>query len=155
MSTMQSPSHGVHTDVTMASCRYLLKNIIPDDEEVERLLSRRFMIINAWRPITQIRRDPLAVCNWKSVDPANDIYNDRRVTSEGVMEFGAPIYNEKHEWFYLSGQRPDEPLLFKQLDSNPENNITLLHSAFVDPKYTGFPARESIEFKVFAFFDGE
>lgn len=155
MSTMQSPSHGVHTDLTIASCPYLLKLVIPDDEEVERLLNRRFMVVNVWRPIKPIRRDPLGVCNWKSVNPSVDIYNDRRVSSEGVMEFGLPIFNEKHEWYYLSGQRPDEPLLFKQLDSNPATNITLLHSAFVDPKYADYPARESIEMKIFAFFDEE
>jgi hypothetical protein len=132
-----------------------LKNVIPDDAEVERLLNCHFMAVNVWRPIKQILRDPLAVCDWNSVDPAIDIYNDRRVSSEGVMEFGAPIYNKQHQWFYLSGQRPDEPLLFKQLDSNLGSNITLLHSAFVDPKYASFPARESIEFKIFAFFDEE
>jgi hypothetical protein len=77
------------------------------------------------------------MCDWSSVHPAVDVYNDRRVTSEGVMEFGMPIFNEKHKWYYLNGQRLDEPLLFKQLDSNPDTNITLLHSAFVDPKYAG------------------
>ena len=155
MSTMQSPSHRVHTDVTRASCRYLLKNVFPDDKEVERLLTRRFMVVNVWRPIKQILRDPLGVCDWKSVDPNNDIHGDRRVTSEGIMELRLPTFSEKHEWYYLSGQRPDEPLLFKQLDSNPDNNITLLHSAFVDPKYANFPARESIEMKILAFFDEE
>jgi len=155
MSSAQSPSHGVHTDLTIASCRYLLKNVIPGEEEVERLLKRHFIVVNVWRPIKQIRRDPLGVCNWKSVNPALDIYNDRRVTSEGILELGAPVFNEKHEWYYLSGQKPDEPILFKQLDSNPETNLTLLHSAFVDPKYVDYPARESIEMKIFAFYDEE
>lgn len=155
MSTMQSPSYRVHSDLTRVSCRLALKNVIPDDEEVERLLTRRFVAVNVWRPIKQILRDPLGVCDWKSVDPNNDIHNDRRVTSEGIMEVGFPTFSEKHEWYYLSGQRPDEPLLFKQLDSNLDNNITLFHSAFVDPKYADFPARESIEMKIFAFFDEE
>lgn len=154
MSTMQSPSYRVHTDMTRVSCQYILKNMIPDDEEVERLLTRRFMAVNVWRPIKQILRDPLGVCDWKSVDP-NDFHNDRKVTSEGIIEFGLSTFSEKHEWYYLSGQRPDEPLLFKQLDSNPNDNITLLHSAFVDPRYAEFPARESIEMKILAFFDEE
>jgi hypothetical protein len=152
MSTAHSPSHGVHTDLTNASSRYLLNNVIDDEEEVERLLKCRYIVVNVWRPIKQIFKDPLALCDWRTVNPETDIFNDRRIISGGVLEFGRPIFNEKHQWYYLSGQQPDEPLLFKQLDSNPETNITLPHSAFVDPKYVGHPPRESIEFKIFAFF---
>ncbi|KAF7587643.1 hypothetical protein BBP40_006898 [Aspergillus hancockii] len=152
MSTPNSPSHGVHTDLTHASCPGTLKEVLPG-HEIKRLLRHRYVVINVWRPIKTIRRDPLAVCDWRSVNPAKDIVNDRRVVSGSILEFGVPTYRESHDWFYLSEQQPDEPLVFKQLDSNPEANITLLHSAFVDPKYADYPPRESIEMKCFAFFN--
>ncbi|KAE8382352.1 hypothetical protein BDV26DRAFT_288637 [Aspergillus bertholletiae] len=152
MSTPHSPSHGVHSDITHASCRSVLKDVLPE-AQIERLLSRRFMVVNVWRPIKPIQRDPLALCDWRSVDPAADIIPDRRVISGQVFEFGMPIFNEKHEWYYLNEQRPDEPLIFKQLSSDVASNVTLLHSAFVDPDHINDPPRESIEMKCFAFFD--
>lgn len=153
MSTAQSPSIGVHTDLTHASSRYSLHNIGYSPEEIEHLLKFRHVVVNVWRPIKQIRRDPLAIYDWRTVNPETDIFNDRRVLSDGILEFGRPVFSERHEWFYLSGQRLDEPLIFKQLDTNLEANITLPHSAFVDPKYVDYPPRESIEFKDFAFFE--
>lgn len=151
MSTPNSPSHGVHSDLTHASCRSVLKDVLTEDE-MARLLSHRFIVVNVWRPIKPIKRDPLAVCDWRSVDPTSDILADRRVTADEVFEFGVPIFNEKHEWYYLSDQQPDEPLIFKQLSSDVASSVTLLHSAFVDPKHVNDPPRESIEMKCFAFF---
>ncbi|KAF2763069.1 hypothetical protein EJ05DRAFT_506707 [Pseudovirgaria hyperparasitica] len=153
MSTAHSPSHGVHTDLTHASCHFTLAKSVPDPAERDELLSGRYIVVNVWRPVVTIKKDPLTVCDWRSVDPVKDIYNDRRVVGDNVMEFGLPIYSDKHEWYYLNEQRPDEPLVFKQLDSNLETNITLPHSAFVDPKYVDYPPRRSIEMKCFAFFD--
>lgn len=63
------------------------------------------------------------------------------------------MFSERHEWHYLSGQKPDEPIIFKQLDSEKEGDINLIHSAFVDKRYASFPPRESIEFKIFGFFE--
>ncbi|PWY64841.1 hypothetical protein BO83DRAFT_368546 [Aspergillus eucalypticola CBS 122712] len=151
MSTQNSPSHGVHTDMTRASCRSVLKDVLTEDE-IERRLSHPFVVVNAWRPIKTVRRDPLAVCDWRSVDPASDIVPDRRIISDHVVEFGLPVYNEKHDWYYLSEQQPDEPIIFKQLGSDAASSVTLLHSAFVDPEHIHGPPRESIEMKCFAFF---
>ncbi|RAH64470.1 uncharacterized protein BO66DRAFT_443967 [Aspergillus aculeatinus CBS 121060] len=96
-----SPSHGVHSDITHASCRPVLKEILPADE-MARLMGCRFVVVNVWRPIKPARKDPLAVCDWRSVDPASDIFPDRRVIAEQVFEFGVSVFNEKHEWYYLS-----------------------------------------------------
>lgn len=153
MSTLNSPSHGVHTDMTHASCRHVLKGIVPDDE-IERLMGCRFDVINVWRPIKPILRDPLAVCDWRSVDPDSDIFPDRRVISGQVFEFGMPVFNDKHAWYYLSGQQPNEPLLFNQLSSDVASSMTVLHSAFVDSNYINGAPRESIEMKCFAFYTG-
>ena len=151
MSTPNSPSHGVQSDITHASCRSVLKDVLTE-AQIERLMGHRFMVVNVWRPIKPIQRDPLALCDWRSVDPATDIIPDRRVISGRIFEFGMPIFNQKHEWYYLNEQQPDEPLIFKQLSSDAASNMTLLHSAFVDPDHINDPPRESIEMKCFAVF---
>lgn len=153
MSTPNSPSHGVHTDMTHASCRSVLKNIL-SEQRMEQLLSRPFIVVNVWRPIKTIQRDPLALCDRRSVDPSKDIIPDRRVISGQVFEFGSPVFNERHQWYYLNEQQPDEPLMFQQLGSEPGSNDAILHSAFVDSDHLDGPPRESIEMKCFAFFDG-
>lgn len=151
MSTPNSPSHGVHSDITHASCRSVLKDVLTEPQ-IERLLAHRFMVLNVWRPIKPVQRDPLALCDWRSVDPGTDIIPDRRVISGQTFEFGVPIFNEKHDWYYLNEQLPDEPVIFKQLSSDLTSNVTLLHSAFVDPDHSNDPPRESIEMKCFAVF---
>lgn len=162
MSTANSPSHGVHTDLTHAPCPSLLRRVVTNEAEVKILLSQRYIVVNVWRPIKPILRDPLAVCAWRSVNPAQDIFKDRSVpniikdsrdSESAIMEFGVPVFSERHEWLYLSGQKPDEPIIFRQLDSAEGKDINLIHSAFVDERSASFPPRESIEFKVFGFFE--
>lgn len=162
MSTANSPSHGVHTDLTHASAPSLLRRVVIDEAEVQRLLNLRYIVVNVWRPIKPILRDPLAVCDWRSTNPAQDIFKDRSIpniikdsrdSESAIMEFGIPVFSERHEWLYLNGQKPDEPIIFKQLDSEKEGDINLIHSAFVDERYAKFPPRESIEFKIFGFFE--
>ncbi|RAK74696.1 uncharacterized protein BO72DRAFT_470703 [Aspergillus fijiensis CBS 313.89] len=135
MSPPNSSSHGVHSDITHASCRPVQKEILPADE-MARLMGCRFVVVNVWRPIKPVQKDPLAVCDWRSVDPATDIFPDRRVVAGQVFEF----------------RQPDEPLVFMQLGSDVASSVTLLHSAFVDPKHVDDPPRDSIEMKCFAFF---
>ncbi|KAJ5242632.1 uncharacterized protein N7469_000959 [Penicillium citrinum] len=63
MTTPNSPSYGVHSDITLASCRSVLKDLLTE-AQIERLMGHRFMVVNVWRPVKPIQRDPLAVCDW-------------------------------------------------------------------------------------------
>lgn len=52
----------------------------------------------------------------------------------------------------MGGQRPPEPLIFRQFDSREDQGgMTLPHTAFVDPLSKDGPAGESIVIKMFAF----
>ena len=112
-------------------------------------------MINVWRPLKEIKKDPLAVCDWTSVD-TKDIVPNRMIFQVGFWnEFGKVNWNEKQQWYTLRSQTPAEPLLFKQFDSKwvEEGGMTVPHSAFVDPNFVDEEARESIEIKMFAFID--
>ena len=117
----------------------------------------RVYVVNVWRPLKTVTRDPLAVCDWKSVDPARDWMAHRFNYSHGWNELGAVKHHKDHQWHYLSHQTPSEPLVFIQFDSGlaEAGGMTTAHSAFVDPKYADGAARESIEIKMFVFVDGE
>jgi hypothetical protein len=150
----RAPAHSVHSDFTVAGALRNLTNTIPDPEEREQLLSKRVMIINIWRPLKTVTRDPLAVCDWGSLNHQNDGIANRLVLPGGWNELGKYAFNESQKWYYLSGQRPQEALVFLQFDSEraEEGGVTVPHTAFVDPEFRDGPPRESIEIKMFAFF---
>ncbi|KAJ9297871.1 hypothetical protein DTO271G3_4092 [Paecilomyces variotii] len=127
----RAPAYDVHSDFTVTGALHHLEVNIKDPAEREQLTKGRFCVINVWRPLKTITRDPFA----------------------GRNEFGSVVYNDKHRWFYLSHQEPSEPLVFKQFDSREVGNggVTLAHCAFIDPEYANAEARESIEIKMFAF----
>lgn len=74
---------------------------------------------------------------------------------DGLNELGKVRFSERHKWYYLGGQQSSEPLVFKQFDSGKEaeGGWTLPHSAFELPGMTEGDPRESMEIKMFAFFD--
>lgn len=149
----RAPAHSVHSDFTPAGALRALESAVSDVEERERALQRGVRIINVWRPLKTVRRDPLAVCDWSTLDWQQDRISTRLVTPTGWHEMGKYAFHPGQQWYYLSGQQPREALIFQQFDSSKgQAGMTLPHTAFVDPESASGPARESIEIKMFAFF---
>jgi hypothetical protein len=119
--------------------------------ELAEVKKGRVYIINVWRPLKMVMKDPLAVCDWASVSPDKDLIANRFVFGHGWNELGKIAHNNQHRWFYMSKQKPSEPLVFKQYDSRVDSGVTLAHSAFVDPEFVDEAPRESLEIKMFAF----
>lgn len=149
----RAPAHSVHSDFTPAGALHHLESVITDPKEREQLLQGRVQIINLWRPLKPVRRDPLAVCDWGTVDWEKDRMANRLILSGGWNELGKYAFNPAQQWYYLAGQQPQEALVFKQFDNwgMEGGGVTLPHSAFVVPESVDGPARESIEIKMFAF----
>ncbi|KAH8593986.1 hypothetical protein B0O99DRAFT_184364 [Bisporella sp. PMI_857] len=149
----RSPATSVHADFTPAGVLGHLPQVIKDKAELERLQSsKRTLIINVWRPLKQIRKDPLAICDWTSTNPESDIVANRLVFPHGWNELAKGKFNPAQKWCYLGGQTPDEPLVFKQYDSLAKDGMNVLHTAFADPQFENSDVRLSIEIKMFAFF---
>lgn len=116
---------------------------------------RRMAAINVWRPIAGPLRDcPLAICDASSVErrdllAADLLYPDRT----GQIYYVA--FNPAHRWYYASDMQTDEVWMFKNYDSSPDGRAwSTPHTAFVDPtRHPAVAARESVEFRAFAFFD--
>ncbi len=120
-------------------------------EDAETLLKGRVQIINVWRPIKPVLRDPLAVAEADSVDdadliPTALIYPTRRGETYQVR------HNPAQRWFYKHGLTPEEVLLIKCFDTKLDGRARRVpHTAFVDPDAEGQPARESIEVRALVF----
>lgn len=153
----RAPAHSVHSDFTPTGALHNLDITVKDPAEVERLRRGRVLAINVWRPLKTITKDPLAVCDWQSVNAQDEWIAYRFVFPNGWNELGKVVHSANHKWYYLSRQQPNEPLLFKQFDSRAteQGGCTLAHSAFVDPEFVDAEPRESIEIKMFAFIPEE
>lgn len=119
--------------------------------EAPTLLASRYQIINVWRPIKTIRRDPLGVADARSVSdeelvPIGLIYPDRAGETCSVKFSGG------HRWHYVNEQTPEEVLLIKCFDSETDGRARRVpHSAFVDGERVGEETRESIEVRALVF----
>lgn len=152
---VRGPVNRVHIDQSYTAARNRVPHHLP--AEAERLLAGRHQIINAWRPIRRVGRDPLAVADARSVPdadllPVGLIYPDRRGETFTVRPGGVGA----HRWYYLHGQTPGEVMLIKCFDSKVDGRARRVpHSAFVDPAGEGEPPRESIEVRALVFHEDE
>jgi len=148
---LRGPAHRVHIDQTYRASEQRVKHHLPD--EAEELLQKRFQIINVWRPIKTITKDPLALAAANSVSendlvPAALIYPDRQGETFTVKP------NPNHQWFFKYKQTPAEPLFIKCFDSLVDGRARRVpHTAFVNEEFLDEPPRESIEVRTLVFYD--
>jgi hypothetical protein len=148
----QAPVHFVHNDYTLRSGPQRVRDLV-GGEEAERLIERRFAVINVWRPIRgPVQQAPLAFCDASSLAQGDFVPTDLRYRDR-VGEVYSLTYRPEHRWFYYPGMRADEALLLKCYDSDPARACFTAHSAIDDPSSPADArARESIEVRTLAFF---
>jgi hypothetical protein len=147
----RQPATRVHVDHTEHSGPQRVRDFLPD--EAESLLKGRVQVINLWRPLHGPLWDaPLAVCDARSVDPADLVASDL-VYPDRVGETYSVSYNPAHEWYYLSGMRPEEGLLLKCTDTRTDVAARFMpHTAFIHPEApANARPRESIELRTLVF----
>ena len=148
----REPVPRVHNDYTTKSGPQRVRDLLPD--EAERLLRRRFSIINVWRPIRGPLEDaPLALCDARSV-AAEDLVATDLLYKDRTGETYNVRHNPAHRWFYAPRMSRDEVLLFRCYDSADDGRARFVpHAAFEDPTAprTAIP-RESIELRTLVFY---
>ena len=142
----------VHNDYTEWSGPQRVRDLLP--QEADDLLSRRFAIVQVWRPIRHpVESFPLAICDARSISPDDFVVNERRYPNR-VGQTYAVTYNPAHQWYWLPRMRREEALIFKVYDLSKDGRARWsAHTAFDDP--TSPPQakpRESIEIRTLAFF---
>ena len=151
----RGPLHRVHVDQSYRGAAFILNWYLGD--EAEQLMSKRWQIINVWRPIKEIFKDPLAVVDARSVAEddlveARVVYRDHERPTWTVKP---PLEKDGHKWYYKYSQTPDEVTLIKCFDSIDNGSVArrVPHSAFRDDAYDDDRPRESIEVRAFVFYD--
>ncbi|KAI8630660.1 hypothetical protein F5Y19DRAFT_483999 [Xylariaceae sp. FL1651] len=151
--TTRGPLFRAHVDQSYAGAELVLRRHFPD--EADELLQRRYQIINVWRPIKTIHKDPLAVADAASI-PDSDLVAASILYPHGSRdETWTILPNNAHKWYFKYAQTPDEVLLIKCFDSATTPGLArrVPHSAFEDPEMADRKHRESIEARALLFYD--
>ncbi len=141
-----------HNDYTEWSGPQRVRDILPN--EAEDLLTRRFAIVQVWRPIRYpVETFPLAICDARSV-AFDDFIISERIYQDRKGQTYACAYNPNHHWYWFPRMRREEALVFKVYDSQKEGVARwTAHTAFEDPTTPpNARPRESIEIRTLAFF---
>ncbi|KAI9847158.1 MAG: hypothetical protein M1837_003020 [Sclerophora amabilis] len=171
---IEGPAPRIHVDQTPAGAESLLKFMFPD--EADEVTKRGYQLINIWRPLTPIRRDPLMVADMSKMSTSDLVpiprsyYNnmtsanfvckydgygatksmredDETLIADGLSNGG------EHSWWYIGGQEPDEALMFSCSDLRPGKRANgTVHGSFSLPDQEGIPPRQSVEVRVIAVF---
>lgn len=145
----------MHIDQSYAAAPDRVTYHLPN--EAATLLRGRYQIINIWRPIKTIRKDPLGIASAPSVHddelvPIKLIYPHRVGETLSVRPARKERTDGGHRWYYLFEQNPGEVMFIKCFDSKVDGRARRVpHSAFVDEEFEGAEARESIEVRALVF----
>lgn len=143
----------VHIDQSYSAARDRVPHHLPG--EADKLLRTRHQIINVWRPIKKILKDPLAVADAHSV-PDSDLIGVGLIYPNRKGETYTVRPNPEHQWYYLYGQDTDEVTLIKCYDSKLDGRARRVpHTAFQNPEHEDDYSRESIEVRTLVFHEDE
>ena len=149
---IREPVLSAHNDYTEWSGPQRVREIMGD--EAEKLLERRFAIIQVWRAINKpIESNPLAIADARSVAPEDLMIAERRYPQRVGQTYRLK-HNPNHRWFYFPRMKRDEAIVFKVYDSEKDGRARFTpHTSFDDPTSPpGAAPRQSIEVRAFAFF---
>jgi hypothetical protein len=149
------PAFAAHIDYGDRTTRQFARDIL-GEEEAEHWLERRFMLINVWRPIVEVRRSPLALVDASTVSDGDLVVSEVR---GGLGDPNRPTlygwrltYNPAHLWFHVPRMQPHEVMAFKLYDSDPGRVQLTGHIAFTDPASApDAPPRQSMEVRTISF----
>ncbi|KAK4645176.1 hypothetical protein QC761_000610 [Podospora bellae-mahoneyi] len=146
----RGPVRSVHVDQSYEASRQRVRYHLPD--EADELLAKRFQIINVWRPIKTIFRDPLGVADAHSV-PDSDLIGAALIYPDRAGETYVVKPNSSHKWYFKYAQTPEEVTLIKCFDTEEGVARRVPHSSFIDPDEEDKAPRESIEVRTLVFYD--
>ncbi len=152
---IREPADIVHNDYTASSGIRRMQDYFADDVgEAEKLLQRRFAIVNVWRSIAgPVVDHPLVLCDATTVRP-EDLVSVERRAEDRIGELQVVLHHREQRWYYFPQMQMDEALIFKTFDSETDGRARFtVHSSFADPGApAGAPPRESIETRCLLFF---
>lgn len=143
------PARFVHVDMAKEAAAGMRAGSAPPGRTIARSA-----MYNVWRSLAGGTQDvPLALCAWPSV-AEDDLIDCNAIFDpiDGSPEWGFPNYllekNANHDWYYYSDMGPNEAIVFKTSESDPERAQMMPHGAFDNPLAgVDTPPRVSLEMR--------
>jgi hypothetical protein len=149
------PARFAHVDISDATAAAFAQRAAPDGRRLSR-----FVHYNIWRVISQPPQDvPLAVCDARTVTPADLIFADAVFNSPNRPQWSfegiVVAHHANHRWHWYSDMTRDEALVFKTNDSDSKRAHCVPHVAFDNPAVGAHVGpRASIEMRAIALWFG-
>lgn len=143
----------VHSDTAIATAEAQTRDANPHPDRP----IRRSAHYNVWRAFSGTPIDvPLTVCDWSSVSEDDIVEATAAFDRDGsvVWSFTAMTFRHSpaHRWYTFSDMAPDEVIVFKRFDTDPDKPRFLPHTAFSDPTVAADVApRASVEMRAIAY----
>ncbi|GAC1409253.1 MAG: CmcJ/NvfI family oxidoreductase [Novosphingobium sp.] len=143
----------VHSDTAIATANGQTRDANPQPDRA----IRRSAHYNVWRAFSGSPVDvPLTVCDWSSVSEEDIIEATAAFDRDGAMVWSFTAmtfrFSPAHRWYYFSNMQPDEVIVFKRFDTDPDMPRFLPHTAFSDPTVPpDVPPRASVEMRAIAY----
>lgn len=142
------PAHFPHVDASEQGLLDILSRTYPDRPKN----IRRWATYNIWRALSPSPLDiPLALLDARTIRPQDLIPYDSKF-DDVSLNFEALIlrHHPAHRWTYFSQITPNDVLLFKTYDSDPNAPRSVAHTAFTDPSCPpDAPPRKSFEIRAY------
>jgi hypothetical protein len=155
--THKNPVFYPHVDNDPPGVPYKVKEVL-GEEEAEKVMQKRFQIINVWRPLgpNPITNTPLTLCDYRTLDVGNDLHVSEVRNSVATTSLYMISHNSKdaQRWYYLSEMKSDEMIILKIYDSNPDVAQFGAHTAFINESVPSMDIEQhSIEMRCLVFYD--
>ena len=161
------PARFIHVDFSKDGAVEILKDNF-DRALGEELSKTRWAIINVWRAIKPISKDPLAVCDARTARDEDLMPVVSYLPPKGSGQYAAVSggdrfelfykrYHPDESWYYADRMEPGEVLMIKIFDSIGDEKTAKRtpHSAFSNPETENDATRESIEVRCLVFFEDQ
>ncbi|KAF0327873.1 hypothetical protein GQ607_004703 [Colletotrichum asianum] len=149
------PARRPHVDVIDKFAPILMSWDCPDMHADVHANRKHWQMVNAWRPLKTVRKNPVTVADTASTLAWKDYLTvPQPEVGPGVEGFWLQRPQDadrRHDWWYMADQTPEEVLLFLQHDS--EGAQVVAHTSFTQPGPVPKEPRESIEVRLFLWED--
>ena len=161
------PAPDVHVDLHTTEIAHRYARVHARAELPAPGTYRRAVWTSLWRAFSPPPQDwPLAVCDYRSTDDAEDGTPNLLVRVPALPDPAAPDapdadaesaaslfrYNPAHRWWYFPGMHDGEALLIKLHDTDHSVAWRAPHTSFRDTSAAGARPRESVELRTVAYF---
>ncbi|KAJ3579787.1 hypothetical protein NPX13_g778 [Xylaria arbuscula] len=147
------PANYAHVDISPMGVVQRIQKLFPGVSD--RIFRQRIRAVNVWKPLANpVYQWPLAICDGATVE-SDDLIETDSIRQGFRSSVYYPKYNKEQAWYYLKNQTPDEALIFKHFDSDPEVQMSMtIHSSVRqhNAPESSLP-RKSIEVRTFVFSD--